>query len=289
MVLESLVNPKKAEGKPFELFFIGLVYSSVAMFLSLWIFKEQASLVMVFLTVLAAVPLIVSAIKLEEERDIEEEVGEKTLLKEHWRVISFLVFLFLGFVVSYSLWFIFLPPDITQTTFSTQISTIENINSQITASTVLGGVISPSKLLLRIFSNNVKVMVFAFLFSFFYGSGAIFILTWNASVIAAAIGAFVRNNISMYAASVGLAKVGGYFHILSLGLFRYFIHGIPEITAYFIAGLAGGIISAAVIRHDFDNKNFKRILYDSISLMVLAIFIVFIAALIEVYITPALF
>ena len=235
-------NPKKAEGKPFELFFIGLVYSSVAMFLSLWIFKDQASLVMVFLTVLAAVPLIVSAIKLEESRDVTESAGELTLLKEHGRIISFLVFLFLGFVVSYSLWFIFLPPDITQATFATQISTIENINSQITSSTFLGGAVNPSQLLGRIFSNNLKVMGFAFLFAFFYGAGAIFILTWNASVIAAAVGSFVRNNISTYASSVGLAKVGGYFHILSLGLFRYFLHGIPEITAYFIAGLAGGIV-----------------------------------------------
>ena len=68
MVLESLISPKKAEGKPLELFFIGLIYSSVAMFLSLWIFKDQASLVMVFLTVLAAIPLTYNTMKYEEKK-----------------------------------------------------------------------------------------------------------------------------------------------------------------------------------------------------------------------------
>lgn len=287
MVLESLINPKKAEGKPIELFFIGLIYSSVAMFLSLWIFKEQASLVMVFLTVLATVPLMYHTIKYEEKKDkiIKKELP---LLKEHSKAITLFTFLFLGIMVSYAIWFIFLPSDITQATFNTQLNTIQNINSRITSGTIAHAV-SPSTLFGKIFSNNIKVMMFVFLFSFFYGAGAIFILTWNASVIAAAIGTFVRNNISLYANSLGLAKVGGYFHIISLGLLRYMVHGIPEIVGYFVAGLAGGIISVAVIRHDFAGKNFKRIISDSFILTILAALILFLAALIEVYITPALF
>lgn len=287
MVLESLINPKQAEGKPLELFFIGLIYSSVAMFMSLWIFKEQASLVMVFLTVLAAIPLIYNTMKYEEKKDkiIKRELP---LLKEHSRAISFFMFLFLGILVSYSIWFIFLPSDMTQATFNTQLNTIQSINSRIISGTVVYAV-SPSELLGRIFSNNIKVMIFVFLFSFFYGAGAIFILTWNASVIAAAVGTFVRNNISLYANTIGLAKVGGYFHIVSLGLFRYMIHGIPEIMGYFVAALAGGIISVAVIRHDFVGKDFKRITSDSFILTILAVLILFLAALIEVYITPVLF
>src|SRR3989344_2760474 len=119
MVLESLINPKKAEGKPFELFFIGLIYSSVAMFLSLWIFKDQASLVMVFLTVVASIPLIHHTLKYEEKKDkiITKEIP---LLKEHAKAIAFFTFLFFGFVVAYSIWFVFLPADITQATFKNQ-------------------------------------------------------------------------------------------------------------------------------------------------------------------------
>ena len=67
------------------------------------------------------------------------------------------------------------------------------------------------------------------------------------------------------------------------------IHGIPEIAAYFVAGLAGGIISVAVIRHDFGTKRFKHILFDSLDLIVISIFILLVAAAIEVFITPRLF
>ena len=53
--------------------------------------------------------------------------------------------------------------------------------------------------------------------------------------------------------------------------------------------LAGGIISVAVINHDLAGKNFKRIMNDSLILTVLAVLVLFIAALLEVYLTPALF
>ena len=35
----------------------------------------------------------------------------------------------------------------------------------------------------------------------------------------------------------------------AIGMTRYMTHGIFEILAYFIGGLAGGLISVAIIRH----------------------------------------
>ena len=58
MVLEMLISPRKAERTPWELFFLGLVYASVAVLLSMWIFQDDIGLVMVFLTVLACTYLI---------------------------------------------------------------------------------------------------------------------------------------------------------------------------------------------------------------------------------------
>jgi len=296
MVLESLTTPVSAERKPLQMFFIGIVYSSVAILLSLWIFKDQASLVMVFLTVMACVPLIYHTIRLEEKKD-KTPLTEKSLLKEHSRAIMFLTFLFVGFVISFAMWFTFLPTQLTQATFQTQIATINTINTQITSGTVISGEatnkitsnITSTTLFSRILLNNIKVLIFCLLFSFFYGSGAIFILTWNASVISAAVGTFIRNNLGAYAVQSGFLKIGAYFQIVSIGLLRYFIHGIPEIIAYFIGGLAGGIISVAVIKHDFGGENFHKIMYDALSLSLIALALLFVAALIEVWITPALF
>ena len=125
------------------------------------------------------------------------------------------------------------------------LETIIAINSQ-----VLGEVIGNSSIVLQIFLNNFKVLLFSIFFAFFYGAGAIFILTWNASVISAAVGLFVKDKIAAVAAYSGSVGIFNYFNMFSLGLARYMIHGIPEIAAYFIGGLAGGIISVAVInRH----------------------------------------
>ncbi|MFH0936531.1 MAG: stage II sporulation protein M [Candidatus Woesearchaeota archaeon] len=287
MVLESIVTPIKAEKKPWDMFFIGLLYSSVAMFLALWIFRDQASLVMVFLTVTATVPLMYNTLKFEEEKDLSIE-KERTLLKEHSKALSFFMFLFLGFLLAFAIWYVFLPEKVIEQTFNIQLQTIKSINSKILGHSITSSSLA-SDVLLQIFSNNVKVLLFCIFFSFFYGAGAIFILTWNASVISAAIGTFIRNNISMYADSIGLTKIAGYFGVFSLGLLRYSIHGIPEILAYFIGGLAGGIISVAVIRHDFGSGHFKKILFDSLDLIILGIFVLFIAALLEVFVTPLFF
>jgi len=119
--------------------------------------------------------------------------------------------------------------------------------------------------------------------------GAIFILTWNASVIGTAMGNFIRSNLAYYSNLVGFEKVTQYFQIISIGLLKYIIHGLPEILAYFVAGLAGGIISVAVIRHDFGTRKFEHILLDSADLLLLSIFILFLAGLLEVYVTPAIF
>ncbi|HJO02326.1 MAG TPA: hypothetical protein QF458_05400, partial [Candidatus Woesearchaeota archaeon] len=89
MVLESLLNPLKAEKKPWEMFFIGFFYSSIAILLSLWIFKEEASLVMVFFTVMACIPIVYNTMRLEENKDLEIS-KEMALLKEHNKAIIFL-------------------------------------------------------------------------------------------------------------------------------------------------------------------------------------------------------
>ena len=88
---------------------------------------------------------------------------------------------------------------------------------------------------------------------------------------------------------VAVPSVFSYFYAFPLGLLRYFIHGIPEIAAYFLGGLAGGIISVAMINHDLESDHFRNIFIDAIDLILLSILVLVFAALIEVYITPALF
>lgn len=281
MVLESLITPKGAERHPLTLFLFGLLYSSIAIFLGLWIFRDQASLVVVFLTVFACIPLMVRTMKYEEKKDLILK-KEVSMLVHHKKVINYFIFLFLGIVFGYSLWFLLLPPTTVQTLFSTQLATINAINNRVTGDAASAG------LFFGILMNNLKVMLFCLFFAFFYGAGAIFILTWNASVIAAAIGSFVRNNIGEYASQLGWIKVAGYMHIFSLGLLRYLTHGLFEILAYFIAGIAGSLISVAVIRHNVFDENFNLVLKDAGWLIIIALIVLLMAGLVEVYVTPGL-
>jgi len=94
MVLESLIGIKKAEHSPWDLFFVGLLFASIGIFLSLWIFKDHSSLVMVFLTVMACIPIIHKTLSYEEKKDTKIK-KESTLLKEHSKALLFFIHLFL--------------------------------------------------------------------------------------------------------------------------------------------------------------------------------------------------
>lgn len=282
MVLEALISANAAEKEPWEMFFVGMLYAIIAIFLGLFVFgKSDISMIIVFLTVLASTMLMYDTLKVEALVD-KKSKNEKSMLKHHARAVAFFVFLFLGFVVTFTATYIFLPSDLGAQVFETQISTIKEINSPIT-----GQVTTSTTHLFNIFFNNLRVLFFALLFSFFYGTGAIFILTWNASVIGVAAGMFMKNILAKYllSSSLGVAYVSS----LSAGLLRYLIHGIPEMAAYFIGGLAGGIISYGVIHKNLGKKTFSKILQDASTLVVISVLILAIAALMEVYLTPLFF
>lgn len=274
MALESIVNPFSAVDKPGHMFFAGFIYASVAVFLSVWIFRDSASLIMVFLTVFASVSLMYSTMKMEEDVSVRLK-DESSILRRHAVVIRYLLLLFLGFIVAYTLWYMVLPEAIVAKLFETQLQTVNSINGKI-----LGDVVANSNVFFQIFLNNFKVLLFCLFFSFFYGAGAIFILTWNASVISAAMGEFIKSTMSS-----GWHIVGA----VPLAVLRYAIHGIPEIVAYFVAGLAGGIISVAMMNRDLETSKFKKIVMDVLDLSLIAILILIIAALLEVFITPLFF
>ena len=282
MVLESLVTPMTAENKPLRQVFLGAAYATIGIFLSMWVFEEYATLVMIFLTTIAGVPLFYYTVKFEEEKHLVVW-QERKLLWEHSKALMFLMCLFLGASIAFAFWYLVLPTAWTSQLYSAQTQTIVSLNQKVTGNAIQFNILT------KIFLNNVKVMIFCILFSFIYGTGALFILMWNASVIGVAVGNFFRVRTAEVASMAGLSAAAGYFKITSFSILRYALHGIPEILAYIIAGLAGGIISIAIIRHDFGTNNFERIVLDASDLILIAVGILFIAAILEVYVTPLFF
>ncbi len=289
-MLEMLMNPKKAERKPIEMLFIGLLYSSLSVLLVKMVFgkdpvlSQYSGIFMITFCVIFSIPFMYYMIKLEEQRDLQEDETPFRLLKEHSRAIMALLWLFVGFIIAFSFWYIVLPDG--EINFKAQIETFchinhpsdfetcvsQYLNPQINSNSVTGAVASTDRVI-AIFANNSYVLMFTLFFSLIFGAGAIFILAWNASVIAAAIGIFAKSQISN----------------IPLGVMRYMIHGLPEIAAYFIAALAGGILSVAIIRRKSAGDRFWSVVQDSLNMIVVAIVILLLAALIEVFITPIIF
>lgn len=285
-MLELLISPKRAEREPWELFFIGLFYASISVLLTHWVFGDDllakySGILIVTFTVMFSIPFMYYVIRLEEKKASEIN-GAWDRIKSHRRAIWAFMWLFVGFVVAYSFWYIMLS---TTNILAPQVETYcainqpGNVNGCVSEYGLSLGT-SPTQFatswgnrFVLILTNNLYVLIFTLVFSLIFGAGVIFILAWNASVIAAAVGIFSKSDLGS----------------LPVALMRYFIHGIPEIAAYFVAALAGGIVSIAVIRRDIETEKFWEILQDSLNLIIIAVIMLFIAAIMEVFLTPLFF
>lgn len=288
-MLESLINPQRAEKGPWKMFFIGLLYASLSILLVHWFFSNDSVLskfsgiLVVTFSVMFSLPFMYYIIK-QEEREDEEVSGFFGVWKMHNDAIFALMWLFLGFIIAFSFWYIVLQNS---SLFNAQVQTYCMINSPgsiddciqkyaFSARGMATGTAGASTKIVNFFAiieNNTYVMIFTLILSLIFGAGAIFVLSWNASVIAAAIGIFTQYKLSG----------------IPMGLLRYMIHGFPEIAAYFITALAGGIFGAGFIRHGLKDKRFLRVVQNVIILLFIAIALLVVATAIEVYLTPIIF
>ena len=284
MVFELLLNPRRSERRPWEMFIIGFIYSALSVLLVTWIFANDVVLAkysgifIVTFTVMFSIPFFYFMLKQEEEKDLQIE-GSIALLKEHGKAFHSLLWLFMGFVVGFSVLYIIIGGT---DNFRAQIETFCIINnpsnfegciSQYGVTGTATGFATSVEFLGGIFTNNLYVLVFTVLFSILFGAGGIFVLAWNATVISSAVVLFAESN---------LTKV-------PVALARYMIHGTPEIAAYFLGTLSGGILGLAIIKKEYKTDKFWNILHDSLLLIIVAIVILAVSALIEVYITPVIF
>lgn len=265
-MLDLLFNPARAERHPLEIFIIAAFYSSLSIILGLWIFKESTSLAIVFLTVLSCLYVVQGAIKMEEKKEKNYE-SESWMIKEHKSIAILILALFLGFTFSFTLWTFFLPQEISGSVFGLQSSSIEQIKL------ITGKATDSTSSISIILTNNMKIVLISLIFAIFYGAGAIYILVWNASVMGFVIGSISRETFGLIALPIAAAK--------------YFLHGIPEMIAYILSAIAGGILYFAFLRGDLTNKyRVKRIIVDVLCLMGLSIIILIFAALLEVFVSP---
>ena len=256
-MIESLVNLREMEEKPYLAFVWAMIVNSVAVIFSTQVHSIGGigfGFFVVLFTIIPSVFFITMLIRREEE--VEEAViksGGGSFWENHGNDILILLYYFFGVTMSFAIWTFLLPTE----AFTIQLDKINEIRGT--------GAFLQTEAVTGIFLNNLQVMLVAFIFSLVFGAGAIFIIVWNASVLGVYIGQ--------------LSKEIWHIPLVSLS---FLPHGIPEIAGYLSASLAGGIISAAMLRK---RKGIMRgILLDSLKLLLLGVALIALAAVIEVYV-----
>lgn len=279
MVLENMVSAEEAEKKPWHVFIYSIIATTISLFVSFAIFPSQVSVTFLFLVTISSMPMVYRVLSDEEEEDETYEKIDIGFFSIHKKAFLVYTYLFLGVLVASSFWYAVLPESYVGKAFSEQIKTFGRIRGEFLGTGMAAGASGVAP----IFFNNLSVAFISLVLSFFYGVGAVFILAWNASVIAVFIGKMARAAASQI--NHPLAAVYGYFTTFPSGILSIALHGVPEIAAYFIAGIAGGILSIGIRK---SRATRRRIITDALALFGLSVALLIAAAFLEVWVTPRL-
>jgi len=272
MVLESIIDPHNAEKKPWHVFFIAIIFTFIAIFVSNVLFPSEISILTIAFITILFVPFFQHLFSIEEKKDEAEAEGKirEGILQRHKQIIIIFSYFFLGIIVATSFVYIFFPGH-AEKLFTLQTKTLESISTQATGRAVF------DTAFWRILTNNTSVLLLIFLTSILFASGAIFILAWNASVIGVFVGLFIESLIE-----TGMSTGVAYLYGVPLGLGQIIIHGLPEVVAYFLVSIAGGILSVAIVREKFNTPEFKEVFKDAFIFFIVAEFLIILAAWLEV-------
>ncbi|MDO8740944.1 MAG: stage II sporulation protein M [Candidatus Woesearchaeota archaeon] len=268
-MLEELYSLEFIEKHSIIAFVMGLAYSVIGIGAALILFPEDPAIVAVAFTAIMIVPTLRKLLKREEETESKKEgFSLFGFFFDHKTIFKVYVFLFLGILLSFSIFALVLPSLATNYIFKNQIDVLYGATT--------GGAVFSSGLFKSIFFNNLGVLILCFIAAFIFGDGAIFLLVWNASVW----GTIFGNLAKTAALNVGQNPFI-YFIIVFVVVFP---HMILEAFSYFCSASAGGIISKAIIKESFFSEKFLRIIKNTLILFVFAAIVLVIAVTIETYV-----
>jgi uncharacterized membrane protein SpoIIM required for sporulation len=317
MVLETLLPSRIAREKPHYMMIVAFLFAIVGMWLAYFIFPNSASILTLAFIVIAAEPVIRRTLMQEEDEEAQTPGNPTTFLERHFDLIAIYSWFFLGLVLAYMTWYIILPGTEPQrcigdgicAEFPTRDSVFAEQELQLgaigqlretqeqeagTGNAAGAGLATGTRggstgippdywgVVQFLFANNVTVLLLAVLFSFLFGEGALFLIGWNASIIGTVMGKISAQALAMSPvhdiASIIFSLGYGIYHGIG-----FIPHGIPEIVAYYIGAIAGGIISASMSKQVYRTHEFRTIAKDAAALIGIAVILLWGAAMIESY------
>ena len=262
MVFEYLFGARDAEGHPMLMFAAGFVYTVISVPLALLLHHSAASIMAVSLATIAGVPIILKIVEFESDM---LDLYPKSVFTREARVVVLYLWFFFGEVAGFTTGYLLLSPSEFAAATDFQMRDLGFVQSVRLG--ISGNAVAPNVFDI-IFWNNMRVYAIGILLSFIYGTGGVFILTWNASVIATLLASEIQTSGSI---------LSGIVHFLGI-----LPHGIVEYSAYVIGGFTGALISLAILQKGWN----KHLIRDAIIFLVTGIVLLYVGAMLESSFVP---
>jgi hypothetical protein len=267
MVLEHLLPEDWLEKRTRYAFLLAAGYSIIGIFAAKILFPADPALVAVAFISLLLLPELYKLFSIEERmEDREKRFSMKELWKDNKPFLKIYIFIFLGIFVVYAFSAIWLDSLSTNHLFREQLAMR---NGSGNAAISLG-------LFWNLLVNNFWVMVACFFIALLTGDGAIFLITWNASVWGTIFG-ITAKNAAIYAS----VNPFYYFFVIMLIVTP---HMLLEAMAYITASISGSVISKDVLLEKFESRRFNEVFLYNFMLFLFGILFLVLGALVEAYV-----
>ena len=271
VMLEQLFPQSWIKERVWLMFFLGFAFSVVGMGSALILFPGDVAFPAIAFTALLALPSLNRLLSIESNQAASEEKFDlANPFRNHADIFGVYLFLFLGVLLAFSVFALLLPGIAANELFSGQLSAVGLAGNAT-------GWAAGSHSFAPIFFNNFLVFCFAFLASFIYGSGSVFVIIWNSSVWGVVFGSIAREASS----NVVFGPIA-YFVKMMLAVSP---HMVTEASAYVLAAIAGGIVSQAVIRERLFSRRFSKVVQSALVIFAFAAVLLLAAAYTEASIT----
>ena len=277
MVLEHIFPEDWLERKGRYAFILGVIYSIIGILVASVIYGEDPAFPAIAITSLLLLPELYKIFSIEERKEkMEQKISFSALWRDDIDVVKIYIYLFLGIFLVYAIGTMVLPELHTNTIFKEQLEMRfgEGFAGEAIVNPGVWGTFW--NFFGDILSNNFLVLLACFIMALLTGDGAIFFITWNATVWGAIFGVTAK----------GAGMFSGESYLLLFGAIMaiVFTHMIIEGLSYFLAAISGSVISKDVILEEFASERFMEVFGFNAYLFLGALFFLLLGATVESFV-----
>jgi len=279
MVLEHLFPEDWLEYRTRYSFIMGAIYSVIGLIIASFLFPGDPALVAVAFTSMLLLPELYKIFSIEERQEgNEKNFSVKKLWLDDINIVKTYIFLFLGILMVYSIATLLLPNVQNNDLFREQLEIRfgQGFSGQAVSVQEVIGTLFPLELFWGLLSNNFLVLLACFILALLSGDGAIFLITWNASVWGTIFG--------ITAKLAGAFSGQSIFALFGIIMLVVFPHMMLEAISYFLAAIAGSIISKDVILEEFASDRFWSVFSFNLYLLLAGLVFLVLGAGVEAFV-----